>query len=106
MDDLKVVNDLAALLADVPAETIVSRKVLSNDQAKVTLFGFAAGEELTEHTAVYPAILHVLAGEATIGLGADERVEAKAGTWIYMPAKLPHSVQAHTAVSLLLTLLP
>ena len=98
-----VIQNLHELLPDITAETIVSRKVLSNDDVKVTLFGFAAGEELTEHTAAYPAILHFLSGEADLQLG-EERTTAVPGTWVYMPAKLPHSVYAHTAVTMLLYL--
>ncbi len=99
-----VVQQLDELLPEITAETIVSRKVLGNEGAKVTLFGFAAGEELTEHTAACPAILHFLSGEADLQLGA-ERTTAVPGTWIYMPARLPHSVFARTAVTMLLYLL-
>ncbi|GJM39884.1 MAG: hypothetical protein DHS20C20_01660 [Ardenticatenaceae bacterium] len=53
-----LVGNLAELLPEIPAESIVSRKVYSDDFLKVALFGFAAGEELTEHTAAFPATLH------------------------------------------------
>ncbi len=98
-----IVENLAALLPEIPAESIVSRKVYSDDLLKVTLFGFAAGEELTEHTAASPATLHFLSGTATLTLGEDT-FEAQAGTWVQMPAHLPHSVLAKTAVTMLLTL--
>ena len=98
-----LVENLAALLPKIPAEAIVSRKVYSDDLLKVTLFGFAAGEELTEHTAAFPATLHFLSGEATLTLGEDT-FAAQAGTWVQMPAHLPHSVLAKTAVTMLLTL--
>jgi quercetin dioxygenase-like cupin family protein len=68
------------------------------------LFGFGAGQELSQHTASMPAIMHFLRGEADVGLGADT-VAAAAGTWIHMPAELPHSVHAKTPVVMLLTLL-
>ena len=96
------VENLAALLPEIPPESIVSRKVYSDDLLKVTLFGFAAGEELTQHTAAFPATLHFLTGEATLTLGEDT-VEAQSGTWVQMPAHLPHSVLAKTAVTMLLT---
>ncbi len=98
-----VVENLEALLPEIPPESIVSRKVYSDDLLKVTLFGFAAGEELTEHTAASPATLHFLSGEATLMLG-EEVYEAQPGTWVQMPAHLPHSVLAKTAVTMLLTL--
>ena len=98
-----LVENIAALLPEIPPESIVSRKVYSDDLLKVTLFGFAAGEELTEHTAAFPATLHFLSGEATVTLGEDT-IEAQPGTWIQMPAHLPHSIVAKTAVTMLLTL--
>ena len=102
-DASSFVQDLGALLPEVPAESIVSRKVYSDNLLKVTLFGFAAGEELSEHTAAFPATLHFLSGEATLTLGNDT-FEAQAGTWVQMPAHLPHSIVAKTAVSMLLIL--
>lgn len=105
MSDYGFVENVATLINDIPAESIVSRKVMSNDDVKATLFGFAQGEALTEHTAAFPAILHFLEGEATVGLGEDT-IKVKAGSLIYMPANLPHSVVAETAVSMLLYLIP
>jgi quercetin dioxygenase-like cupin family protein len=70
----------------------------------VVVFGFAQGEELSEHTASTPAVLHFLQGEATMTLG-DDRHEAKAGTWVHMPAGLKHIIQAKTPVVILLVLL-
>lgn len=96
--------DVQALLPDIPADSIVSRTVHNSDELKVTLFGFAAGQELSEHTAASPAVLHFLAGEAHLTLGQDE-MAAGPGAWVYMPAQLPHSIVAQTAVTMLLYLL-
>ena len=76
----------------------------SDDQLKGVLFGFAEGQELSEHTAAKPAILHFLSGEAQLTLGEDI-LEARPGTWVHMPAHLPHSVLAQTPVVMLLLLL-
>jgi quercetin dioxygenase-like cupin family protein len=57
----------------------------------------AQGEELSEHTASIPAVLHFLRGEATVTLG-DDRHEATAGTWVHIPAGLRPSIQAKTPV--------
>ncbi|MEE8169447.1 MAG: cupin domain-containing protein, partial [Phycisphaerae bacterium] len=65
---------------------------------------FAAGEELSEHTASMPAILHIVQGEAALTLGGDT-VEARAGTWAYLPPNLPHSIRAKTPVVMMLTLI-
>ena len=87
-----------------PDKGILSRTLFGDDRLKVVLFGFAQGEELSEHTASMPAVLHFLQGEATVTLG-DDRHEAKPGTWLHMPTGLRHSIQARTPVVLLLVLL-
>jgi quercetin dioxygenase-like cupin family protein len=87
-----------------PEKGILSRTLSSADRLKVVLFGFAQGEELSEHTASMPAVLHFLQGEARLTLG-DDTLEATPGTWVHMPKGLRHSIQAKTPVVLLLLLL-
>ncbi len=96
---------IADLLKDIepPAKGILSRTIHKDDQLRITLFGFAAGEELTEHTAAHPAVLHFLRGEARLRLGEDW-MEAAAGSFAHMPARLPHAIQARTAVVMLLVM--
>ena len=71
---------------------------------KAVIFGFAQDEELSEHTASMPAIMHFLQGEAKVTLG-DDTLEAKPRTWIHMPTGQRHSIQAKTPVVMLLLLL-
>ena len=73
-------------------------------RVKVVLFGFAPGEELSEHTASMPAILQFLSGRARLTLGGDTHTAAP-GAWIHLPARMPHSVYAEEPTVLLLTLL-
>jgi quercetin dioxygenase-like cupin family protein len=89
---------------ELPADGTLSRTLLSDHRIKVVLFAFSAGQELSEHTATMPAVIHFLEGEARVTLGGDS-VDAKAGTWIHMPALLPHSILTKTPVKMLLTLL-
>ncbi|MDX2109107.1 MAG: cupin domain-containing protein [Verrucomicrobiota bacterium] len=84
-------------------ESIVSRTLHSDAQSKVVLFGFATGQELSEHTAAVPATMHFLSGEAKVILGG-EMVHAGPNTWIRMPANLPHAIIAQSNVTMLLTL--
>jgi quercetin dioxygenase-like cupin family protein len=77
--------------------------VLKNDTTDVTLFAFAEGQEMNSHTSGHAAVIHILSGEASIGLGEDT-VKATPGTWIYMPPGLAHSLKAHTQFTMLLTL--
>jgi quercetin dioxygenase-like cupin family protein len=99
----KLIAELGKELAP-PAEGILSRTLYADDRLKAVGFGFAAGEELSEHTAQTPAVVYFVAGEADLTLG-DDRHAAAAGTWVYMPARLRHSVRAKTPVTLLLLLL-
>lgn len=99
------IADLSRQLPDIPPESVISRTFFANSQIKVVLFGFAAGQELSEHTAARPALLQIIQGEATVKLGADT-FEVSAGAWVHMPAHLPHSIFAQTPLLMLLTLLP
>ena len=102
--DYTCVPNLSDLMTEIPADSIVSRTFYSDEQVKMILFGFAAGQELSEHTASQPAIIHILDGEAELTLGEDS-MEGQAGTWAHMPANLPHSVVAKTQVVMLLLLM-
>jgi quercetin dioxygenase-like cupin family protein len=57
-----------------PDKGILSRTLYNDDRLKRVLFGFDQGEELSEHTASMPAVLHFLQGEAklTPGGGLDD----------------------------------
>lgn len=103
MDTYKFIPDLVAELAQIPEDSIISQSIIKDGDVKAILFGFAPGQELSEHTAARPAILHFIEGEANLKLGEDSR-EVKAGAWAYMPANMPHSILAKTKVIMLLLL--
>jgi quercetin dioxygenase-like cupin family protein len=67
------------------------------------LFGFAEGQELSEHTSTQQALIQILSGECDFTLaGTVHRL--KAGDLLHMPPNLPHAVKASTQFSMLLTL--
>jgi len=88
----------------VPENGILSQTIQSDDRSKVVLFGFAAGQELSAHTAPFPATLTFLKGEATLRLGQDEQ-QAGEGTFVYMAPYLEHGIKATTDLILLLTMI-
>jgi len=98
-----MLSDLATQV-ETPADGTLSRTVYQDERLKVVLFGFSAGQELSEHTSSTPAIMHFLSGESEVSLG-PEKVTAHAGTWVHMPAQLPHSISTKTPVVMLLLLL-
>lgn len=87
-----------------PSDGTLSRTIYQDERLKVVLFGFAQGQELSEHTASTPAIMHFLKGEARVTLGAEQH-NVKQGAWIHMTPQLPHSIGAITPVVMLLLLL-
>lgn len=103
VNELVYIENLEDLVDDFPPDSILSRTVYQDKSIKTILFGFQPGQELSEHTAAVPAVLHFIEGEADLTLG-DESSNARAGTWIHLPPDLPHSVLARSRVLMLLTL--
>jgi quercetin dioxygenase-like cupin family protein len=95
--------DLASEV-QLPERGILSRTLHTDERLKVVLFGFAAGEELSEHTASMPAVLQFVRGEAELTLDG-ETMAAQPGTWVHMPAGMRHAIRATTPVVMLLLLL-
>lgn len=102
--DYTLVEDLADLIETIQPESIVSRTFYKDDRLKAILFGFDAGQELSEHTASQTAIIQIVQGEATVTLGED-RHELTAGAWLYMPPRLKHSIYAKTPLHMLLLMM-
>ena len=82
---------------------IVSRTLLRTPNLRSVLFGFAEGQELTEHTSTQHALIQILSGECEFSL-AGKPHPVKAGDLIYMPPNLPHAVKATRQFSMLLIL--
>jgi quercetin dioxygenase-like cupin family protein len=101
MKDYQLIADLREALTTVPVDSIVSRTLSQTLTLRVILFGFAAGQELSEHSTPMSATLQFLAGQATVTLGEDQFVVGP-GAWVQMPPKLPHSIRAHEEPVLML----
>ena len=83
---------------------IVSRTLLNVAGSRTLLFGFAEGQELTEHTSTQHALIQILSGECEFSLAGTPHT-LKAGALLYLPPNLPHAVKAAKQFSMLLTLL-
>lgn len=92
------------MIDEIPPDSILSRTLFEDENVKAILFGFAPGQELSEHTASVPAVIHFLQGEAQLTFDEEER-EAQPGTWVHMAARRSHSIQAQTEVLMLLYLI-
>jgi len=95
--------DLAALVSYTDG-SIVSKTLLDKKTGTLTLFAFDAGQGLSEHTSPYDATVQILDGAAVLTVGG-ERVEAKAGEIVIMPAGVPHDVQAEQPFKMLLIMI-
>jgi quercetin dioxygenase-like cupin family protein len=85
-------------------DSIVSRVVAKNAGGNITLFAFAAGQELSEHTAPFDALVQVLDGTAEIRV-AGVAYTVASGEAILMPANEPHALKANQPFKMLLTML-
>lgn len=91
-------------LVDYQEGAIVSRILLKRAGGTITLFAFDAGQSLSEHTAPFDAVAHILDGEAEITIaGTPHRVST--GEMVLMPANQPHAVHARTRFKMLLTMI-
>lgn len=93
-----------AEMAAYQTGSIVSRQITKADAGNVTLFAFDAGQELSEHTAPFDALVHVLDGEAEI-LIAGQSFRVGTGEAIILPEGKPHAVKAPQKFKMLLTMI-
>ena len=103
-EDLKArALDLTELV-QYQADSIVSRTILDKDVGTVTLFAFAQGQALSEHTAPFDAMVHILDGEAQITV-SGKPIHARAGQLVIMPADKPHALKAACPFKMLLIMI-
>ena len=84
--------------------SVVSRQITKAEAGNVTLFAFDKDQELSEHTAPFDALVHVLDGETEIRI-SGKPFRLKAGDAIIMPVDEPHAVKAVTRFKMLLTMI-
>jgi len=84
--------------------SVVSRQITKADAGNVTLFAFDKDQELSEHTAPFDALVHVLDGDAEIRISGKPFILVT-GDAIIMPADEPHAVRALTRFKMLLTMI-
>ena len=110
MNERPLIDSGCEKILSLPAETqyapngIVSRTLLRTPTARVVLFGFSEGQELTEHTSTQHALVEILSGECEFSLTGKPH-NLKTGDFLNMPPNLAHAVKATKPFSMLLTLL-
>lgn len=93
-----------ASLVEYQSGAVVSRQVIAKPTGTVTLFAFDKGEGLSEHTAPFDALVHILDGDAEITISGN-LFRLKAGEAIIMPANEPHALKATTRFKMLLVMI-
>ena len=83
---------------------IVSKIVARKEAGNITFFAFDNGQNLSEHSAPFDALVQIIEGEGIIRIGGED-FAPKEGEIIIMPANIPHAVEAQTAFKMLLTML-
>ena len=90
--------------ADYQDGAVVSRTVIEKKTGTVTFFAFDEGQGLSEHTAPYDAMVHLLDGEAEIVISGKLN-HLKKGEMIIMPANEPHALKAIKRFKMVLTMI-
>ena len=91
-------------LVEYQEGAVVSRVLLKNKSGTVTLFAFDEGQGLSEHTAPFDALVHMLEGEAEITISGKAQ-NVQAGEILIMPALQPHALQAVRKFKMMLIML-
>lgn len=100
---MEVKTNLSALV-NYQDGAIVSRTLIDKPAGTITLFAFAAGQGLSEHTAPYDAFVSIIDGEAEITI-AKKPQTVKAGEIIIMPANKPHALKAIIPFKMMLVMI-
>jgi quercetin dioxygenase-like cupin family protein len=91
-------------LVEYQTGAVVSRQITKAEGGNVTLFAFDQGQELSEHTAPYDTLVHVLDGETEIRISGKPYI-LNTGDAIIMPANKPHALKAIRKFKMLLTMI-
>jgi quercetin dioxygenase-like cupin family protein len=83
---------------------ILSKTVLKKETGNISLFSFAKGEALSEHTAPFDAMIQVVDGKAEVIIGGKSFI-LESGQTIIMPANIPHAVKAVERFKMVLTMI-
>jgi len=84
--------------------SVVSRTLIDKKVGTVTLFAFAEGQGLSEHTAPYDALVYIFDGEAEITI-SGKMIRLQNGEMALMPANQPHALKAVNPFKMMLVMI-
>lgn len=88
---------------EYPADGVLSKVLLKDNNCQYTLFCLAAGTEISEHTSTRNAVINVIEGQGILTLEGEE-IHLKPGIFVFMRANAPHALKAEQSLAFLLTL--
>jgi len=97
------VVDLADLV-EYQDRAVVSHTLVKKPTGTVTLFAFDEGQELSEHTSPFDALVQVLDGDVEITISGSP-LRLTAGQMVIMPAEKPHAVRATGRMKMMLVMI-
>ena len=83
---------------------MVGRTIIDEKTGTVSLFAFAEGQGLSEHTTPFDALVYIIYGEAEVTI-SDEMFRLKKGKMVMMPANEPHALKAITRFKMIRTMI-
>ncbi|WP_419655497.1 cupin 2, conserved barrel domain protein [Desulfosarcina variabilis str. Montpellier] len=86
------------------AGSVVSKTLIKKEIGNITLFAFDQGQGLSEHTAPFDAVVHILDGKAEITIGGEPQ-NVSAGEMLIMPANISHALHAVEPFKMLLVMI-
>lgn len=91
-------------LVDYQDNAVVSRTIIDKKVGTITLFAFAEGQGLSEHTAPYDALVYIVDGEAEVII-SGKALRMKEGEMVIMPANEPHALKAIKQFKMMLVMI-
>lgn len=84
--------------------SVVSKIISKSEAGNLTLFAFDEGQNLSEHTAPYDAVVQLIEGSAKVIIDGKEFIVGE-GDFIIMPANIPHALEAPEKFKMLLVMI-
>jgi len=103
-DDSSPRVEQLADLASYQNGSIVSREIIRKSTGTVTLFAFDKGQGLSEHTAPFDALVHILDGEVEVTI-SGKAYHLEQGQMVILPANKPHALKALSQFKMLLVMI-
>jgi nitric oxide dioxygenase len=99
----KKMNKNIQQMIEYPKEGIISKEIIKNEKVDLGLFCMAKGTEMSDHTSVRPAFVHVIEGKGIFNLEGED-IEMKPGVLINMETNAVHGLKAEENTTFILGL--